>query len=149
MNCWGWATWDDRWNYFEKNPKKNMNEWDSETKNAFNLNGYGDFLDQVKMNLNGARETWAVFWYATIFKKSGLCLNPAKSLVKNIGLDGSGENCDSTENYDTTPCTIIDFSFPTSFQESNIARDLITNFYKEKNKGLLLRILLRLKRILK
>ncbi|WP_217496505.1 glycosyltransferase [Providencia heimbachae] len=23
MNCWGWATWDDRWKYFEKKTKKN------------------------------------------------------------------------------------------------------------------------------
>ena len=20
MNCWGWATWRDRWQYFDKNP---------------------------------------------------------------------------------------------------------------------------------
>ena len=22
MNCWGWATWSDRWCYFERNPDK-------------------------------------------------------------------------------------------------------------------------------
>ena len=27
---------------------------------------------------------WAIFWYSTIFNKQGLCINPIKSMTKNI-----------------------------------------------------------------
>ena len=36
--------------------------------------------------------TWAIFWYQTIFLNSGLCLMPNKSLVYNAGFDGTGIN---------------------------------------------------------
>jgi len=44
--------------------------------------------------------TWAIFWYATIFKQGGLCLNPVQTFVENIGLDGSGEHCANVKGYE-------------------------------------------------
>jgi GT2 family glycosyltransferase len=93
MNCWGWATWEDRWSHFVKNPKELIDSFSDEDIYRFNLNGANNFWDQVVNNMNGKINTWAIFWYATIFKNSGLCLNAFHSLVKNIGLDGSGVHC--------------------------------------------------------
>ena len=36
--------------------------------------------------------TWAIFWYATIFEYNGLCLNPISSLVQNLGTDSYSTN---------------------------------------------------------
>jgi hypothetical protein len=97
MNCWGWATWADRWAFFQKNPQRMIESWDKEKIKRFNLDGAYNFWGQVTANQKGKLNTWAIFWYATIFEKHGLCLNPAQSFVHNIGHDGSGENCGNTD----------------------------------------------------
>jgi hypothetical protein len=93
MNCWGWATWADRWQHFEKNPTALIENWTAEQKDQFDLDRSGVFWNQVEANAAGKINTWAIFWYATIFQNHGLCLNPAVSYVDNIGHDGSGVNC--------------------------------------------------------
>ncbi|MDZ7760075.1 MAG: sugar transferase [Desulfovermiculus sp.] len=93
MNCWGWATWAERWQYFERDPEKLVRDFSKEEIKRFNLDGAHNFWGQVKGNVEGRIRTWAIFWYATIFKNDGLCLNPTQKLVQNIGHDGSGTHC--------------------------------------------------------
>ena len=97
MNCWGWATWSDRWQHFNKDPQTLVKTWNKNKIRRFNLDGKHDFWRQVKGNYTGKINTWAIFWYATIFEQNGLCINPAQSFVTNIGLDGSGEQCEKTD----------------------------------------------------
>jgi len=100
MNCWGWGTWRDRWEKFDRNPKRLMKEWTLGKKIKFDVYGTHRFWKQVEENYKGVRKTWAVFWYATIFENNGLCVNFRIPLVNNIGVDGSGENCDDFNPYD-------------------------------------------------
>ena len=93
MNCWGWATWNDRWINYEKNPDSLINSFSKEMIFRFNLDGACSFWNQIKKNQSGELNTWAIFWYATIFKNKGLCVSPWFSYVRNIGFDGSGTNC--------------------------------------------------------
>ena len=93
MNCWGWASWADRWRHFERDPKRLLRKWNGKTRRSFNLDGTEDFLEQVELNAAGRLRSWAVFWYATIFEHGGLCLSPTRAYVQNVGLDGTGENC--------------------------------------------------------
>lgn len=97
MNCWGWATWQDRWQYFEKNADLLMNEFTEQMIQEFDLNGSGLFWSQVVANAQNKINTWAIFWYATIFKNGGLCVNPFFSYAANIGFDGSGIHCGADE----------------------------------------------------
>ena len=92
MNCWGWATWRDRWVHFRKRPTRLLASWHAKDIYAFNLDGAHDFWRQVVRNAEGSLDTWAIFWYATIFENRGLCVNPSSSCTENIGLDGSGTN---------------------------------------------------------
>ena len=91
MNCWGWATWKDKW---KKNINFNENEISSLTKKEkrkFNIYGFEkDYESQLIRNENKKIKTWAIFWYQFIYLNQGLCLQPVKSLVKNTGMDGSG-----------------------------------------------------------
>ena len=149
MNCWGWATWADRWQSFEKNPQKLTRELSSRQKFDFDLEGTGVFWSQVERNLAGELNTWAVFWYATIFKNDGLCLSPTQTYVHNIGHDGSGTNCGNAENVEprilntsTTP------SFEQSLIESSLTVERIKDYYRYLKIPLWARLINKLSRLL-
>ena len=92
MNCWGWATWAKNWQYFEKNTNKLIKKFSVNDIKKFNLDGANNFWKQVLLNHERKIDTWAIFWYASIFENNGLCINPSKSFVRNIGFDGSGRH---------------------------------------------------------
>ena len=89
MNCWGWGTWSDRWKYFEKNPTSLIRYFVNNKKKLpkFNLNNKINYFNQILRNNENKIDTWAVFWYAQIFKRNGLCISPINSLVINNGFD--------------------------------------------------------------
>lgn len=95
MRCWGWATWKNRWAHYRREPEKLIQSFSKSDIYKFNLDGVEDFWAQVLKNESGKINTWAVFWYATIFKNNGLCLNPVISHVRNIGFDSTGTHCRS------------------------------------------------------
>lgn len=94
MSCWGWGTWKRAWKELildEEQLHKSLIERND--FNAFNLEGSVKVFEQLEQNRSGKISTWAVKWYSSIFLKGGLCLYPKKSLVKQIGIDGSGVHC--------------------------------------------------------
>lgn len=141
MNCWGWATWADRWMHFEKNPERLISEWDKEMIKRFNLDGGHDFWGQVTANASRKLNTWAIFWYATIFERDGLCIQPTVSYVQNIGHDGSGENCCSSNRFYCELTTVNHTSFPEEISESCLAIERIGAFYKSNKEPVYKRIL--------
>lgn len=151
MNCWGWATWDDRWQHFSKDPQRLISSWKSEDIKKFNLDGTYNFWRQVLLNKRGKLNTWAVFWYATIFENNGLCLNPTKTFVTNIGHDGSGENCRRTEHFSTyeeLELSSNNLSFPRTIECSELAKSRIKIFLqRQQGRNIFLRSLKKLKRI--
>ena len=99
MNCWGWATWKDKWIHYEKDTNKLISSFSNEDIHKFNLDNTYNFWKQVLDNEAGLINTWAIFWYATIFKHNGLCLNPARTFVDNIGFGYHATNCKNIKNY--------------------------------------------------
>ena len=97
MNCWGWATWHNKWQFFEKDADLLISEFSEQMIKEFDLNGSGLFWSQVVANSQNKINTWGIFWYATIFKNGGLCVNPYFSYASNIGFDGSGVHCGTDE----------------------------------------------------
>ncbi|MDD9196708.1 glycosyltransferase [Aliivibrio sp. S3MY1] len=148
MNCWGWATWDDRWQHFEKNTDKLMESFTAEKIKAFNLDGYENFWGQVLANKEGKINTWAIYWYASIFEKNGLCLNPTETFVDNIGLDGSGIHCGVNTSYIANLNINNNITFETNLEESSIALERIQLFYRKMEKSFLVRAINKLSRVL-
>lgn len=149
MNCWGWATWADRWQYFEKNPDALIKNWSIEEKFRFDLEGSGLFWDQVEANVTGKINTWAIFWYATIFQNKGLCLNPSVSYVENVGHDGSGENCGNETGYSIDYlCQKNKLNFSVEYSESQQAVSRILEFYKKNKKPFYIRLVNKVSRFL-
>lgn len=149
MNCWGWATWADRWKHYEKNTNKLIQEFTPEMINNFNLDGAEDFWNQVIQNHQSKINTWAIYWYATIFENNGLCLNPTIGYVSNIGHDGSGVHCGESGYCDDTVLNITrNLNFCTSIEESAIALKLVQAFYRSQKKSISVRAINKLFRIL-
>jgi hypothetical protein len=88
---WGWATWKRAWDKFDPL----ASGWealrtDRILHHRFNLDGTYDYATMLLRQMAGLRDSWAVRWYWTVFKASGLVLFPPVSLVSNTGFDGSG-----------------------------------------------------------
>lgn len=90
----GWATWQRAWQYYPQDIEDLYNYWkqDWERFNYWNHDGH-DLINQLVENYNGTLRTWFVRWYAELFRRGGLVLFPGRSLVTNIGFDGTGDNC--------------------------------------------------------
>lgn len=141
MNCWGWATWSDRWNYFEKNTNKLINEFDKKEIKKFNLDGVENFWKQIIDNKKKKIDTWAVYWYSTIFKKNGLCLNPTQTFVKNIGNDGSGTNCEKADIFNNKINMNEKINFELVNIEDKVVLEKIKLFFRSNNKSFIIRII--------
>lgn len=136
MNCWGWGTWRDRWQHFEKNPDKLLTEFTPDMIQRFDLEIGEKFWFQVLANADGRMNTWAIFWYAAIFKQDGLCLNPQVTFVTNIGFDGSGVHCnvDESRNIKRKLNQEIKVEYPKNIEEDKFEFEELKNFYKNKKK---------------
>ena len=84
-DCWGWATWDDRWKWF-RSDADNMRDEIKKLKLSkdFNLENGFDYLGMLNDKIYGFNNSWAICWHASCFLKNKLTLHPGKSLVKNI-----------------------------------------------------------------
>ncbi|MFT6127432.1 MAG: hypothetical protein ACJAVA_001922 [Flavobacteriaceae bacterium] len=76
--------------------------------------------------------TWAIFWYATVFKREGLSLHPSKSLVNNIGHDSSGDNCGESTIYCSQVHDKPVVIFPDKISECYISMGRIKIFLMNK-----------------
>lgn len=150
MNCWGWATWADRWEHFEKDTNKLIAEFDRAMVRKFDLENSGIFWSQVLSNKKGLINTWAIYWYATIFKNNGLCLNPGLSFIDNIGLDGSGTHgCEDREIYAIDLNKNMKPIFPSTIIESKDGIDRIVDFYQKIKPTLASRIKSKISSVLR
>jgi len=142
MNCWGWATWADRWSYYEKDIDKVMGDFSKKDIKRFNVEGVEDFWGQVVANKEEKINTWAIFWYATIFKQNGLCLNPVQTFVENIGHDGSGVHCANVKEYRDNVHQTYAVEFKKIDEESLIYLNAIKKYLHKS-------ILQKIKRVIK
>lgn len=93
-NCWGWATWARAWGVFNENGAelaKALKQHGLVRK--FDLEGSYPYYRMLLGQIAGKNNSWAVRWHASAFLAGMLTLYPGRTLVENIGMDGSGEHC--------------------------------------------------------
>ena len=142
MQCWGWATWKDRWKIFIEDPlscdpyylkanlnKKMIKEFDINSRKSI-------FWSQVEDNASGKlNNTWDIFWYGFIFLKSGLCLTPKVSMTRNIGHDGSGVHSILDEEYLSSKVNQEKIHhFPDLVEENVYCLNKIRKYLNKKNR---------------
>jgi hypothetical protein len=137
---WGWATWGRAWKNFEPNIDQLISQFDSKKKSAFSIENSMNFWKQMQEFKKGKNNSWAIRWYASIFLKGGLTLNPSQSLVNNIGHDGTGVHSGINDIYNViiNPKPITEF--PTVIKENREAYHIIKDFLGNRKGNMVTRI---------
>lgn len=100
FNCWGWASWRDRFEDIDWKVSDYASfKKSSQLRKAFNAGGE-DMSPMLDNQMSGKLDTWDIradFWR---FKNNQVGINPVRSYTTNIGMD-SGTHCtDGTTRYD-------------------------------------------------
>lgn len=137
---WGWATWERSWQYFEPDIDLLMSRFDADKRNEFSINHTMNYWKQMIEFKKGKNNSWAIRWYASIFLRNGLTLNPVHSLVNNIGHDGTGVHSGINDIYNViiNPKPIT--NFPTEIKEDTIVYKALKSFFANRKGTLWQRI---------
>src|SRR6201996_8711749 len=125
---WGWATWARAWKDFEPDIDKLMGQFDRQKIHQFSIEGNMNFWKQMEQFKSGRNNSWAIRWYASVFLKNGLTLNPSHSLVHNIGHDGTGVHSNNEKTYHVQVAQKPVTTFPTDLKENQQAYQAIKQF---------------------
>lgn len=96
-HIWGWATWADRWQYYDVEIKSfDAFKQQNLIESIFLLEAQQQFwlksLEDVK---NGKIDTWDYQWSYCVFSNNGLGILPNQNLIQNIGF-----GVDATHTFD-------------------------------------------------
>ena len=134
-NTWGWGTWTRAWKKFNPDTNYLLNEIKSKKLiKKFNLNNSFDYFKMLKKRHNKMNDSHTIIWKASTFVNEMFSLYSSKSLVNNIGFDGSGthsKNTDDTHTHNFLAKSKI-LVKRVKIQENNEALKFIQNFYKIK-----------------
>lgn len=131
-SCWGWATWQRAWKYYKKEPEKLIREFSDSMIQEFNIDKASRFFKQIEDNYSGVINTWAIFWYATVFLEGGLSLHPSVSMTQNIGMDNSGMNCRRSSYYDVGVALEPILYFPDELKIDYLATSRLGTLYRNQ-----------------
>jgi hypothetical protein len=133
---WGWATWARAWKHFEPDIDQLISQFTTTQVHEFSIDGTMNFWKQMQEFKAGKNNSWAIRWYASIFLKGGLTLNPSQSLIQNIGHDGSGRHSNLEDTYDVQIARQPVTWFPSVLQEDQQAYQAIKQFLKTRKGSL-------------
>jgi hypothetical protein len=141
-DCWGWATWRRGWSIFNPDGQVLLNELQRRNlqKDLDFQGGYG-FTQMLRDNINCKNDSWAIRWHVSAFLAGKLTLHPGRSLVQNIGNDGSGTHCGGTGIFDVSLSpTPINLSLIKQIEISSEGMDAYKSFYFKLKPNLLKKI---------
>jgi len=96
-DCWGWATWRNRWNNVNWDSASNLKEIvDTNRERQFNFENSYNFSKLLELNSLGLIDSWAIDWQASMFLQGRLSVYPPYNLVQNIG---SGIKSTNTKSF--------------------------------------------------
>lgn len=101
-DCWGWATWSDRWKLFCPDASSLLKRLVSTGRlDAFCFShGIGSLLLLIQ-RVRGRNQSWAILWHASLFLADRLTLHAGTAFADNIGNDGSGVHSAESNVYAT------------------------------------------------
>lgn len=84
--CWGWATWRDRWRLYSPDGAALLRELRRrKMTRAFDFDGCCPSTKILEDAVAGRVDSWFMMWTATLFLRGLYTLYPSRSLVLNIG----------------------------------------------------------------
>src|SRR5262249_25972633 len=80
-DCWGWATWRDRWRVYNPNGRELLAELRRrKLTRKFDFDNTMSLTNMLKEQIKGKVNSWAIRWHASCFLDDLLILYPARSL---------------------------------------------------------------------
>lgn len=90
-DCWGWGTWGRAWKHFDPDSHRLLQRLKlCSDVGDFDFGGVFPYRQMLVDQSMGRVDSWAIRWYASAFLDGMLTLYPGKSLVRNVGMEGSG-----------------------------------------------------------
>ena len=132
---WGWGTWKRAWDLFEIDSKKLFNQLNNRGLTyRFDMNGTSNCIAILIAQINGKVSSWGIRWYASAFLADKLNLYPPKTLIQNIGRDGTGTHegaslLEEPEVYEKS----IDV-LKIEVKESKLELQRLINYFRDENK---------------
>ncbi len=151
-DCWGWATWKDRWQSTSFNGAELLEQLKvRELIAEFDLNGVMNYSDMLQLQIDGKIDSWAICWHASMFLQNRFCIYPPTSLSLNIGMDGSGIHSGKIDIFQTSFSEDTEWTFPKNISESSEFKELLYEFYliNKPKPALLNRIFQKFRKIVK
>jgi len=135
-DCWGWATWRRGWAFFDDDSAGLLARLEQqELIDEFDFSSTYPFSKMLREHIAGHNDSWAIRWYASAFLANKLTLYPGRSLVSNIGNDGSGSHCGDGDIYDAElSATPIDLS-RVEVMPSVDGRMAFENFFRRERRS--------------
>lgn len=126
-DCYGWATWRRSWKFFDADA---LLLYDKIKKNNdyinFNRRFSYPYMEMLMSTHKGEISSWAIRWLASAWINNMYTLYPSRSLVSNIGMDGSGTNCGKNANHDVNmSCSPINVEKIAVKEDKIMASELI------------------------
>ncbi len=145
-DCWGWATWRRGWQLFRPDGQTLLYELSrKKLLDTFDFNGTYGYSKMLKGQIKGTNDSWAIRWYAAAFLANKLTLYPGRSLVHNIGNDGTGAHRGVVSEYDVKLSTSpIDIS-EVDVQPSKIGRIAFESFFRKSQMSFIDKLLVRIR----
>jgi len=148
-DCWGWATWKRGWDLFEEDGQKLLNELEEKKlTRLLDFNRTYNYTQMLRDQIAGKNDSWAVRWLVSAFLRERLTLYPGISLIRNIGLDGIGTHCGTSDAVDVKvgqePISVQ----PIDIVENAKAKKIIEDYFRYLNPSLLGQLLGFVKNIL-
>jgi hypothetical protein len=146
-SCWGWATWSNVWKSVNFDGGNLLSTIESnKTEREFDFNNSCQHTKMLKQQIKGINNSWAIRWAAFLHINNLFSVFPKKSLVINIGFDGTGVHSGNQIGYENElfnePLIIVN---NVDNEDLLIRKKLELFFKKNKYKNKLMRI----KRVIK
>ena len=113
MSTWAWGTWRDRWldrsrNLLELLARCEQEGIDLSQGGTDILRFLGEFLEGT------LQDVWSLHWLLEVYLRRGAYVYPNRTLIENIGLDGSGAHGETgtRKNGIPSPSPVLRFPRP-------------------------------------
>lgn len=144
-DCWGWGTWKRAWDKLNLDGDFLYGELSRlNLINKFDFNGSYKFSKMLDDKNNNKNNSWAILWYASAFLKDMVTLYPGKSLVMNIGNDGSGTHSEASDYFNVSLAKNRISTFPINTEPNKEANLIFESFFRKSRPTLAKRIIKRL-----
>ena len=148
-DCWGWATWARAWQDFEPDAGKLLLEIRAHgLERDFDFGGAAGYVRMLEGFIAGRNNSWAVRWHAAAYLRGMLTLYPGRSLVRNIGHDGSGAHSGDVDAFDSGLADRPIKLEAIELAESAVARAAFERYFRSLHPSLAERVLRRARRAL-